>query len=428
MLKIVIAEDAAIEREGLVRNIDWAALGMELAGAAEDGVQAWEFVQACRPDLLLTDIKMPLKDGIQLAKQVSEHYPSIKIVFFSGYEDFNFALEAIKSKVCEYILKPYTIAEITGALRKVAELILQEQSKRKEEELIRSKWEESKSYREESAFKALLYGLHESDRAADDLGLRDPKPAYALMLARIVTVPDDGESDDIAKQRNNLLLGNLLKTGEAQFDGGKLFMNREGEFLLLLNEERHDLRNRAMLERIGARLRDWIRTRMNADLVIGVSNPVDDPHGLVDCYKQTLETMKLGAILSKDPILFYEDVNGAEAFTRMDIIVETAKRIIAKRYMEAITLNDIAGEVFMSPNYLNTIFKKVTGKNMNKYLIEVRVAKAVELLQEADAVISRVAASVGYRNIAHFSTVFKKHTGLSPMEYRDNRVKIRNKS
>ena len=123
MLKIVIAEDTAIERDGLLNSIDWLSLGIEVVGAAEDGVEAWELIERYKPDIVLTDIKMPLKDGIELAKQVSEKHPMIKITFISGYEDFNFALEAIKSNVSAYILKPYRIQEITDAMKKVAKAL-----------------------------------------------------------------------------------------------------------------------------------------------------------------------------------------------------------------------------------------------------------------------------------------------------------------
>ncbi|RAV21619.1 response regulator transcription factor [Paenibacillus contaminans] len=417
MLKIVIAEDAAIEREGLVRSIDWTGLGLELTGAAEDGRQAWELVEKHRPDLLLTDIKMPLMDGIELAKLVRERYPSTKVLFFSGYEDFNFALEAIKSKVCEYILKPYTLGEITAAIRKAAEQALEERRKlKKDRDMV---WDESRFYREEKTFKTLLYGLHQGEFALEELGLLDPKPAFALMLARIEPQTDDGGNDELAKQRSSLILRELLKKREAEMAGGKLFSNREGELLLLLNDERHALCDKETMGRIGLQLLEWIRSRMKAEAVIAASCPVGDLRQLADCYMQTLETLKLGEGVGKEPILFYEDMNGIEAFTRMDKIVKSAESIIRKRYMEPITLDEIAQEVYMSPNYLNAIFKKIKRVNMHKFLIEVRVAKAAELLQGTDAVISRVAESVGYKNIAHFSTVFKKHTGMSPMEYRD---------
>jgi len=428
MLKIVIAEDAAIEREGLIRSIDWVGLGMELAAAADDGQMAWEFVQLHRPDILLTDIKMPLMDGIQLAKQVNEQYPATKIIFISGHEDFNFALEAIKSKVCEYILKPYTIGEMTNALRTVADLCVKEQNKLREEAFMRSGWEESQAHRQEQLFKALLLGVQSHEAAPEALGFRNPKNGYVLMLVRFMAPAEEGETDDIILQRASLLFQGMVNENAAILHGCKLLMIKEGEFLLLRNDDLQALHDKAEIERIGLHLHDWIKSRLNVEPAIGVSNPVADPNRLAECYKETLQALKLGMILGKVPVRFYADLDAAETLTRMDAIVKKAQRMISKRYMESITLNDIANEVFMSPNYLNMIFKKVTGKNINKYLIEFRVNRAIEQLQEADAVISRIAANVGYKNIAHFSTVFKKHTGLSPMEFRDKHVRIRNKS
>ncbi|UVI33369.1 response regulator [Paenibacillus spongiae] len=440
MLKIVIADDAEIEREGLVQNIRWADLGITVAGAAADGLEAWDLIEEYQPDIVLTDIKMPIRDGIELAKLVAATYPATKIIFFSGYEDFNFALEAIKSKVCEYVLKPYTLREITDALRKTAEQCRQEQEKSREELLLKHKFEETKPYLKEKLLKDIVYGLVRNEQVLQEmlrfLNIRPVHSSFTLMLFK--TDERDNNSAHNPEQLETpmrAILDSLLEQRELAaywrqsiVEVQTLFNFRDGEFLLLLNNEEARLRDKAELVSFGLKVKTSLEERIDTRVTVCVSNPVEQMLQIAGCYKEVREMLKVAPLLGRDKVIFYDDMNTPDTFNRMNKIVNNVKQIISVKYMEPITLKDIAGEVFISPNYLNSIFKKSTGKNMNKYLIEVRITKAMEQLNEADAVISRVSENVGYRNVAHFSTLFKKHTGLTPMEYRENSIRTQNKS
>ena len=87
-------------------------------GDAENGQEALEKVEALEPDVILTDIRMPYMDGLSLAERVRQRYPSIKIVIFSGYDEFEYAKQAIKLNVTEYILKPVNVEELTAILKR----------------------------------------------------------------------------------------------------------------------------------------------------------------------------------------------------------------------------------------------------------------------------------------------------------------------
>lgn len=89
-----------------------------VAGDAENGEDALEKIEALEPDLILTDIRMPYMDGLTLAERVRQKYPSMKIVIFSGYDDFEYAKQAIKLNVTEYILKPVNVEELTAIYRR----------------------------------------------------------------------------------------------------------------------------------------------------------------------------------------------------------------------------------------------------------------------------------------------------------------------
>ncbi len=124
MLKVLLAEDELIIRNGMVKNIDWNRPGFSLIGAVEDGEQALEFIEKEKPDVLITDIKMPFMDGIELARQVSTKYPEIFIIIISGYDEFQYAQNAIKLKAYDYILKPVDEKYLTEVLLSIKEKLV----------------------------------------------------------------------------------------------------------------------------------------------------------------------------------------------------------------------------------------------------------------------------------------------------------------
>ncbi len=116
MYTVVVADDEKELRTALIRNVNWAEIGFQLVGEAENGAEALELVEKLEPDLLLTDIKMPFVSGIELARQVREVKPATQIAFLSGYDDFSYAQQAIQYNIISYILKPVSAAEINEEL------------------------------------------------------------------------------------------------------------------------------------------------------------------------------------------------------------------------------------------------------------------------------------------------------------------------
>jgi two-component system response regulator YesN len=103
---ILVADDEEELRRALIGKVNWESVGFTVIGEAENGVEALELVEKLKPDLLLTDIKMPFVSGIELARQVREVHPSTQIAFLSGYDDFSYAQKAIQYNIISYMLKP----------------------------------------------------------------------------------------------------------------------------------------------------------------------------------------------------------------------------------------------------------------------------------------------------------------------------------
>lgn len=118
-LKIVVAEDEELILNHIIKNIHQTGLGFVVAGAAQNGKQALAMIEAHSPDLLLTDIRMPVIDGLELLKNVTFHYPYIKTVIISGYSEFDYAKQAIRFGVEDYLLKPLEYEELWKVLEKI---------------------------------------------------------------------------------------------------------------------------------------------------------------------------------------------------------------------------------------------------------------------------------------------------------------------
>ena len=121
MLKLVIVEDEDIIRRGLMETIDWQAMGAEVSGSAADGEEALAVIAKVSPDVVLTDVRMPVMDGLELARHLQEIAPSIQVIFLTSHADFEYAREAMRLHVDDYLLKPVDEEELAAVLKRLAE-------------------------------------------------------------------------------------------------------------------------------------------------------------------------------------------------------------------------------------------------------------------------------------------------------------------
>lgn len=137
MLKIFLVEDEFVVRQGIKNKIDWEANGYEFCGEASDGELAFPMIQKLKPDIVITDIRMPFMDGLELSRLIKKELPFIEIIILSGHEEFEYAKEAIKIGVAEYLLKPINGEELLKEVNALAVKI----EERRRERVIREKYE-----------------------------------------------------------------------------------------------------------------------------------------------------------------------------------------------------------------------------------------------------------------------------------------------
>ncbi|WP_309120977.1 response regulator [Paenibacillus sp.] len=131
--KLLIVEDERWEREGLLDFLDWASLGIEIVGAARDGIDGWERALELEPDLIITDIRMPGMDGLEMAKKIKDAMPETVIVVLTGFSDFEYARRALQTQVNQYVLKPIEEEELQRAVSEAVEECARVRRRRRDE-------------------------------------------------------------------------------------------------------------------------------------------------------------------------------------------------------------------------------------------------------------------------------------------------------
>ena len=112
MLKVVVVEDEELVRKGIVLTVDWAGAGCAVVGEAANGEEGLEVIRRYRPDLIVTDIRMPKLDGIEMLRRLREEGNRAHVVFLTAYSDFSYAQSALKLGAADYLLKPFHDGEL----------------------------------------------------------------------------------------------------------------------------------------------------------------------------------------------------------------------------------------------------------------------------------------------------------------------------
>lgn len=163
--KVFLVEDEIVTREGIRENVNWTAAGFEFCGEAPDGEMALPLLEKTRPDVLITDIKMPFMDGLQLCRIMRERMPEAKIIILSGHDEFQYAQEAVRLGVTEYLLKPVGVQDLHQVLTKVAAQLDHEQAERDRLQQLRSQIEDDLALRREKFWLKLVMGGMSSSEA-----------------------------------------------------------------------------------------------------------------------------------------------------------------------------------------------------------------------------------------------------------------------
>lgn len=374
MLKVFLVEDEAVIRNSIVKSIDWEKEGFELTGSAGDGELAWPQISETHPDIVVTDIRMPFMDGLELSKLVKKEFPHTKILILSGFNEFDYAKQAIEIGVSDYLLKPISADKLLESLHKAGNQIIDEQ---KSHDMIMNYTRRLEEEHEKNAENETPVDVEEVNPKALN------KTTFFDFLIR-------GKKDEIPEFLDKYL-------GELGRNNLKSVLFRQyviSDLYLTCN---------AYLDDIGA-------SKDEKNALIG---SIEESGKIAAADRQKMKE-RLNELLSK--IMGYRDENRK---TQLSSQILKASLYIRDHYAEDdISLNQTASAVGMSPTHFSSVFKQETGEGFSEYLTEVRMEAAKRLLATTDEKMTEISEQAGYHDPHYFSSIFKKTQGMTPKEYR----------
>lgn len=359
MLRVFLAEDERIIRETLRDTMPWKQCGYIFAGEAGDGEMALPLIRQTRPDVLITDIRMPFMDGLELSRQVLQEFPYMKIIIISGYDDFEFARQAISIGVERYLLKPVTKTMLVSVLGE-----------------IRARIEAEGNISPEPDAK---HTSNESDLMNLDLSAIDPN---------VIT---DFLQKGSAQNISDFCDAYILQLSDFLHD--KPFC----QYLMLSVR----FTASAFVQKLGVSQREFLEGMKCLKLAGRSVNTEELKSYMIELLQRALQLREQKSSvpysgLLKDAISFME----------------------ANFAKPEISLNSVARAVNVSANYLSAVFSQEMGTTFVEYLTAKRMEKARELLLTTDMRSGEIALAVGYKDPHYFSFLFKKNHGCTPRDYR----------
>lgn len=526
---LLVADDEAMVRQFVRFVVNNKLPKIEIVGEAADGDQMLKEALKHRPHILLTDIRMPKKDGLKAARAVVQALPQTQVVFLTAYEQFDYAKEALNLKAEEYLVKPIRPDDLTEVLQRCITKIQERDLYTSMLVTMNSLFTESRNYLKAHFCEELLQGrLSQEQRyfklaalagyedipdlivvvEIDDTDLKDRSflLASAAQVETILTEQElsqgsrpfvyhqkpgvytcflktNASSEDTAvaqakKWAHSIHAAISMRVGTSvtigigswapEFTGlpasyraamaakSFRFIKGPGQIFSLLDLNYQENPNILPLLPLQAQLAEAVELGNPKLMQEVVTKVITELFTLAEisppkARQAILDTVQIAVAAAQEGGLDIEQVAGclakyekqvniATSFKQMaeplvsvvDCLVQLvaknqislsaetvyqAMAFIRNNYQENLTLNKVAGAVYLSPYYFSRLFKRTTGMNFTCYLTQVRINAAKELLKQNTLTVKEVAQAVGYADPRYFSSVFKKMVGVSPGDY-----------
>jgi two-component system response regulator YesN len=511
--RIMIVDDEVILRSGIVHLCNWSDYGIEFVAQAANGQEALALIEAHSPHVVITDIVMPVMDGVELTKNIKKMYPHIKIVVLSSYSEFNYVREVFKYGVTDYLLKPKVSAEELIALIQslCSDVNLPELSNEPpqfDRSLVLSQW-----LNQDTTLDRTL-----DDTTIEELKAQFPFPYFHMIKAStnlilMRTSYNQSQIEQIILQnaqtylselhytvvflKNEMLvLSNydlsqeeLVRSSISQFANetqnifnyisfvsaqpfqkfkeilpqheritpylGKLFyfpgqpIVDESKILLVGEKVDFDLNTFTTMLRMfalddackvltsffdevkqGQAYDDYSLKRICQNIVYTATSTLEqykrlESGGTSSKLKQfkSIDLAHDIAELEHVMTLFITELQSVSTLTQGDqqhsILLHQIYEYVQHNYANDISLTEMANHLHMNYSYLSSYFKQRTGENLTTYINRIRVEQAKKLLLDLNLSVSEVSAMTGFSEHNYFSKVFKKITGFTPLEFRN---------
>jgi two-component system response regulator YesN len=523
MYRAFIADDEIYVRNGLKKHFPWNKYNIEIVGEAGNGEEALNKILKRDVDIVITDVLMPLLDGIELAKALSEKGNKSKIIFISGYDDIKYLRSALKLDAIDYIMKSIDLNELEETIKKVISLIDKERSEKTFQNLMKVKLEQSMPLLQEKILRMLIKDTIEPSHEIEDkislagLDLSNNGIYFVCVISLQNFYSLYMDKSEMSRQLLSLGMLNILNEIFSRYFTGYMFESGIGEFIAIINyDEKFTADIITPINDFSNDVYDAFKKYYNLKVLIGYNGPAYGLKHLKESYEGSLRIAAVNStartfesythdisdyeqdLLSSlgggnEEMVYqiiesiFKNINPSETLSNIqnslfsllmlptgiiseldltketpyidirrlceqyflcdtlsvthdyirnvygkilhainikkddqnDIIVNRIKVILKDRYTSNLSINDIAKEVFLTPEYICLLFKHKTGTTINKYLTALRIDKAKKLLANPQKKIYEVCYALGYKSPCYFTKLFRHYTGLTPNEYRN---------
>lgn len=531
MLKVLIADDESKVCQLIEKLVDWDLLDMKVVAVAENGIEALERIREFHPDIVITDIRMPGYDGLDLIRMGKEEDPNAEFVIISGYRHFEYAQMAIRYGVNAYLLKPIKKDELMETLKKLGAKFREQTEQLSQEEKTRLAIKsDEKNLRQ--AFLQDLAGRRNKEMLQQPIDVVNQKFHYHFQSGEfgIAILKLDGRVCD--EEKNVRFMGEKVQAAAEKLLDGCVFEAEHTELngfhYFLLNydpEERMQIRRQMKALLSEMRIQGDILKNLAVTLALGtgvfslseidaslknarllieerlirgtgtlMEGNVSNGESFADSeifakfnnkISHTLESLDPFSVREelihlKTQMLAAKGINGHEilqmtkeicnqylffmkkyrlpveenflenfnlsadncsdAAELFDFLIRRitssyekaarlkrqdenrpirlAKKYVEEHYAEPLTLEQVSQIADLSSTYLSTVFKKDTGMTFLEYLSKIRMDMAKQLLKETNCTVADICGKVGYSDVRYFTKTFTKYAGLKPKEYR----------
>ena len=453
MYKLLIVDDEELEREGMAEFIPWERYDVTLVGTAWNGMEGYQKIQKLQPDIIMTDIKMPVMDGLTLIHKTKEEYPDMEFIVLSGYGEYEFTSRAMEDGVRYYILKPCDEEKICGVLEKVKTVIREKRSARE----ILKKQEHTISklmpHAREQVFMKMLLG---KEQIPEEYELFVSEFQIENTLFHIFVI----KSKEKTEYEEQLILMNEMcqKLGERQVLSTTIINDQI--CFLITNKTKTEI------EKVIREMNDQTDDVISNEIYAALSESME----LSDIrkgYRQTEELIRFCELEQYKKLLSYEefkkerklqvvdceyffhDIQNTnfilELYQQMfsymvdEIIIKkiddkelqqfwkVKKEIWLHLSSQNLSIKYLAREVlYMNEDYLGRFFHKFQQTKFSAYVLEQRIEVARRLFEyDLDMKVNEVVGMIGFPlDGQYFSRAFKKQVGVTPSEYRSKMVDL----
>lgn len=363
---VLIVDDEAMPRKVLKEHLPWESLKIAQIVQASDGLEAIEQARLYKPDIIISDVKMPRMNGLEMASEIRGFCPQCQFIFLSGYSDKEYLKSAIRLKAASYVEKPIDLEEIEEALTEVVSELekLQKEDNPDSERLLFFRGNE----KTDIALNSRIFQIDQDQLDS---------------IADMIRHRKDTDTENVLRR-----LHREMRQCEGTDPSYLRHLYRQIVYLFLAAAENYNISS-------------LIR---NSDYYLYTASQQETLSQLWD------------TLLAISKTYF-------ASFQRSDMDMDIVSRV--DRYLEqhyrnsGLTVQDAAHDLGFTNTYLCAAYKKSCGKTINQRLTQLRIHHAKELLADSSRKLYEVGRNVGYADGKYFTRLFTRETGLSPKEYRE---------